>query len=86
MSTRTKLWLVPALLYAAFCIWYTDLGGPLSDAEVDEFVAAMNANGGDPEVIAFVEEFARQDSGRQPDGEQHRLERKPACGGGSRAR
>ena len=65
MSTRTKLWLVPALFYAAFCIWYTDLGGPLSDAEVDEFIAAMTANGGDPEVIAFVEEFARQDSGRQ---------------------
>ncbi len=65
MSTRTKLWLVPALLYAAFFIWYTDLGGPLSDAEVDEFMATMATNGSDPKVIAFIEKFAREDSGRQ---------------------
>lgn len=65
MSTRKKLWLVPTLLYAAFFIWYTDLGGPLSDAEVDKYVATMTANGGAPETIAFVEKFARQDSGRQ---------------------
>ncbi|MFC1579080.1 hypothetical protein ACFL3Y_01685 [Pseudomonadota bacterium] len=65
MSTRKKLWLVPTFLYAIFCIWYTDLGGPLSDAEVDEFIATMTANGSDPDVIAFVEQFARQDSGRQ---------------------
>jgi len=65
MSTRTILWIVPALLYAAFFFWYTDLGGPLSDAEVDEFMATMTANGGDPETIAFVEKFGRQDSGRQ---------------------
>lgn len=65
MSTRTKLWLVPALLYAAFFYWYTDFGGPLSDTEVDQFVASMKTNGSDPEVIAFIEEFARQDSGHQ---------------------
>ena len=65
MSTRTKLWLVPALLYAAFFYWYTDFGGPLSDSEADHFVATMKTNGSDPEVIAFIEKFARQDSGRQ---------------------
>ena len=65
MSSRKKLWLVPILLYAVFFVWYTDLGGPLSDAEIDEFIATMTANGGAPETIAFVEKFARQDSGRQ---------------------
>ena len=65
MSTRTKLWLVPALLYAAFFYWYTDFGGPLSDTEVDQFIATMKSNGSGTEVIAFVEKFARQDSGRQ---------------------
>jgi hypothetical protein len=65
MSTRVKLWLVPALLYALFVYWYTDFGGPLSDAEVDQFVATMKSNGSDPEVIAFIDKFARQDSGRQ---------------------
>ena len=65
MSTRTKLWLVPALLYAAFFYWYTDFGGPLSDTEVGQIMATMKTNGSDPEVIAFIEKFARQDSGRQ---------------------
>ena len=65
MSTRLKIWLLPALLYAAFFYWYTDFGGPLSDNEVDQIVATMKGNGSDPEVIAFIEQFARQDSGRQ---------------------
>lgn len=65
MSTRLIIWLFPALLYALFLFWYTDLNGPLSDAEVDGFVAKMTANGSDPEVIAFIEKFAREDSGKQ---------------------
>ncbi|WOJ96339.1 hypothetical protein R0137_13930 [Congregibacter brevis] len=56
---------MPALLYAVFFYWYTDFSGPLSDTEIDQFVATMKANGSDPEVIAFIERFARQDSGRQ---------------------
>lgn len=65
MSTRTKLWLVPVLLYAVFVFWYTDFSGPLSDNEVDQFVATMKANDSEPETIAFIQKFARQDSGRQ---------------------
>jgi hypothetical protein len=65
MSTRLKIWLLPALLYAVFVFWYTDFGGPLSDTEIDQFVATLKTNGSDPEVIAFIEKFARQDSGRQ---------------------
>ena len=65
MSTRLKIWLFPTLFYAFFLFWYTDLEGPLSDAEVDAFVATMTANGSDPEVIAFVEKFGREDSGKQ---------------------
>ncbi|MEP1470798.1 MAG: hypothetical protein ABJK20_15295 [Halieaceae bacterium] len=65
MSTRFKIWLLPTLLYAAFFYWYTDFGGPLTDTEVDQFVATMQTNGSDTEVIAFIEKFARQDSGRQ---------------------
>lgn len=65
MSTRMKVWLVPALFYAAFVYWYTDLGGPLSDTEIEEFLATMTSNGTDPDVMAFIEKFARQDSGRQ---------------------
>lgn len=65
MSTRLKIWLFPALLYAIFLLWYTDLKGPLSSAEVDAFIATMTSNGSNPEVIAFIEKFAREDSGRQ---------------------
>ncbi len=65
MSTRAKIWLLPTVLYAFFLFWYTDLEGPLSNAEVDAFVAAMTANGSDPEVIAFIEKFGREDSGKQ---------------------
>ena len=65
MSTRFKIWLIPALLYAAFFYWYTEFGGPLSDTEVDQFVATMKTNGSEPKIIAFIDEFARQDSGRQ---------------------
>ncbi len=65
MSTRLKTWLFPALIYAVFLFWYTDLEGPLSDAEVDAFVATMTDNGTDPGVIAFIEKFGREDSGKQ---------------------
>lgn len=65
MSLRMKLWLFPTLLYAIFVFWYTDFGGPLSDAEIKQFVTAMTANGSSPETIAFIERFAREDTGRQ---------------------
>jgi len=65
MSIRLKIWLVPALLYALFFAWYTDLGGPLSDAEVDHYVASMKSNGSPTDVIAFMKAFAKQDTGRQ---------------------
>ena len=65
MSNRARLWLVPALLYAAFVFWYTDFAGPLSDGEVDNFVTTLTEHGGNPETIAYLEKFLRDDSGRQ---------------------
>ena len=65
MSKRRILWLVPAALYVLFVSWYTDFGGPLSDEEVDNFVALVEQRGGDPELTAKLEGFLRNDSGRQ---------------------
>ena len=65
MSMRLKIWLVPALLYVLFFAWYTDFGGPLSDDEVDHYVAAMENNGRTAELVAFMKAFAKQDTGRQ---------------------
>ncbi|MDA9580446.1 hypothetical protein N9S00_04470 [Luminiphilus sp.] len=62
---RLKIWLVPALLYVLFFAWYTDFGGPLSDDEVDHYVAAMENNGRPAELVAFMKAFAKQDTGRQ---------------------
>lgn len=67
MKRRALIWLLPTLLYAAFVLWYTDLGGPLSDAEVDAFVEHMRARDSepDPEALAGFERFFRADTGRQ---------------------
>ena len=65
MSIRLKIWSAPVLVYISFFSWYTDFGGPLSDSEIDQYVATMNNNGRPAEVIAFMKAFAQQDTGRQ---------------------
>ena len=65
MTQRSKIWLSSALVYATFVFWYTDFSGPLSDAEVDQFVVTMTQNGSDPSTVAYIETFLRNDSGRQ---------------------
>jgi hypothetical protein len=65
MTTRTKIWLFPALLYAIFVAWYTDFGGPLSNEEVDDFIEVMTGNGVAPERVEYYARFLRNDSGRQ---------------------
>ncbi|MFK8047795.1 MAG: hypothetical protein AB8B81_05110 [Halioglobus sp.] len=62
---RWKLWLVPAALYALFVIWYTDFKGPLSNHEIDTFIATMRTNGTSAEQLERLETFLRQDTGRQ---------------------
>jgi len=65
MTKRKLLWLIPSVFYALFVFWYTDLGGPLSDQEVDTFVATLQARDADPQTLAKLEGFLRNDSGRQ---------------------
>jgi len=65
MSPRTRVWLFPSLFYVLFVFWYTDFGGPLSDEEIDGFMAALVERGRDPERIAYIEDFLRKDTGRQ---------------------
>lgn len=64
MTTRMKIWLLPALFFALFLFWYTPSGGPLSDAEVDNFVVKMEANGSSPEAIAMIRQFGEEDTGK----------------------
>lgn len=65
MTTRIKLWLFSLTTYALFIFWYTDFSGPLSDTEVDQFVTTLVERGSDPETIAHLERFLRNDTGRQ---------------------
>tara|TARA_R110002049_G_C8995745_1_gene549434 strand:+ start:114 stop:755 length:642 start_codon:yes stop_codon:yes gene_type:complete len=65
MTTRTTLWLVPALVYAAFAAWYTDFGGPLGEAEITRYADALHANGVSKERVATLTRFMQEDNGNQ---------------------
>jgi len=65
VSKRLLLWLVPAAFYVLFVVWYTDFAGPLSDEEIDKFVAVLEERGANSETVAKLEGFLRNDSGRQ---------------------
>jgi hypothetical protein len=62
---RRFVWGVPACLYALFCFWYTDCGGPLRSDEIQAYVAAFERQGATPERLAMIRRFMETDSGRQ---------------------
>ena len=45
MRKGKGLWLGAALAWLAFAFWYTDLGGPLTDAEVASALGVLEARG-----------------------------------------
>ena len=67
MTSRRKLWLGSIVLYALFFSWYTDFGGPLTEAEIQAYISKTeNLDlGGDPSARDALLEFLRNDTGRQ---------------------
>ena len=67
MTARRKLWLSSFVLYALFFSWYTDFGGPLTEAEIQAFIAKTEYRdlGGAPSARGALLEFLRNDTGRQ---------------------
>ncbi|MFT4615070.1 MAG: hypothetical protein ACI9NT_002222 [Bacteroidia bacterium] len=65
MSPRLKLWLPITVLYTLFVVWYTDLGGPLNEKEIADFMVKMESRASNEEGRQRIEEFMRQDTGRQ---------------------
>ncbi|MFT5579080.1 MAG: hypothetical protein ACI9WS_001838 [Paraglaciecola psychrophila] len=65
MNKRLILWAVPAVIWLLFSFWYTDLGGPLSDQEVDEAMTFFDSQGIEPKRRQLMQDFLRNDSGRQ---------------------
>ena len=67
MTSRRKLWLSSILLYALFVSWYTDLGGPLTEAEIQAYIAKTEDRdlGGASSARGALLEFLRNDTGGQ---------------------
>ena len=67
MTSRRKIWLGSVLLYALFVSWYTDFGGPLTETEIQAYIAKTeNLDlGGDPSARGALLEFLRNDTGGQ---------------------
>lgn len=63
--SRKILWGVPVSIWLLFTLWYTDMGGPLTDEEVTAGIKVLAANGYNPEKLVRVEKFLREDTGRQ---------------------
>ena len=62
---RILIWGLPALIYALFFVWYADLGGPLSDAEIEMYLDRMEAIGFNEEQRDRIRVFMETDTGRQ---------------------
>lgn len=63
MRRSLAIWLVLALLYAGFRVWYDGGGGPLTPAEVEQAVATLTARGAAPERIETIRSFLASDAG-----------------------
>ena len=61
MSNR--IWIVIAVIYAAFFYWYTSFGGPLSDEEIEDSLTVLREAGMEPERLEVWEQFMRSDTG-----------------------
>ena len=67
MTSRRKLWLSSIVVYALFVSWYTDFGGPLTEAEIQAYISKTESLdlGGDPSARGALLEFLRNDTGGQ---------------------
>lgn len=64
MLKRTGLlWGGLVLLYGGFFYWYTPLGGPLTEQEIDGYLAKMQARGAEPEAMDRLRRFLESDTG-----------------------
>ncbi len=65
LSVRLIIWGVVAFVFLAFFAWYTDLRGPLTESEISEYLATLEARNAPPETLARLTNFMEEDTGRQ---------------------
>ena len=57
------------LVWALFCLWYTNLKGPLTSTEIDHYMTILKERGDpeltDPAIFSKLRHFLEQDKGRQ---------------------
>jgi len=65
MTGTQLIWILLALIYAAFSGWYTSFSGPLNAAEIDHYLSLIKAQQApaDPEVLARLRAFMEADTG-----------------------
>ncbi len=64
--TALLIWGAAGLLYAAFSLWYNNLRGPLTPAEIDGYMERLRTqSGATPDRLAPVREFLTADDGRE---------------------
>jgi hypothetical protein len=63
MSRRSLVWILPAIAYALFFSWYTNLSGSLDEEEIAAYLAVFEANELPPERIEMLRRFMEQDTG-----------------------
>jgi len=65
ISKRLTLWLIPAIGYLGFLVWYTDFAGPLTETETQRYLAYFVTNGADEQTVRRMTEFMAEDTGSQ---------------------
>jgi hypothetical protein len=63
MTPRRILWLVLAAIWLIFFSWYTSFGGPLSDTEIDRYLAVFEQRIQDTARLAQLRAFLESDTG-----------------------
>ena len=65
MNSIRWVWLVCVITYLAFFNWYTSFGGPLTNAEIEDYMAYFEREGANPsqENLANLRRFMEEDTG-----------------------
>jgi hypothetical protein len=66
-----KVWISLLVIYSSFFIWYTDLGGKLTDDEIEYYANKFESNALkdgrvlEPRIMELLQKFMKEDSGKQ---------------------
>ena len=61
----TLIWIVVAVLYAVFWLWYSGFKGKLTQTEVDYYMQQFESRGVNADNLANLQHFLEKDDGRE---------------------